>query len=136
MPTSPSKQSEAAVLLGLAVGLRAFSAPAALALRHRPLNGARRVLLVAAVGELIADKLPATPSRLERRGLTGRVLSSTISGQLVAGPRGAARGVGAALASALAGSALRKRRPGAFAAVCEDGVAIALAGSGAARAGR
>lgn len=131
-----SKQSDAAVLLGLAVGLRAFSAPSALALRHRPLNVARRALLVAAAGELIADKLPTTPSRLERRGLTGRALSSAISGQLVAGPRGAARGVGAALASALAGSTLRKRRPGAFAAVCEDGVAIALATAGAARSGR
>jgi uncharacterized membrane protein len=136
MPTSPSRQREAAVLLGLAVGLRTFSAPSALALRQRPLNGARRALLVAALGELIADKLPATPSRLERRGLTGRVLSGAASGQLVAGPRGAARAVVAALAGAFAGSTVRKRRPGVLVAVCEDGVAIALAGAGAARAAR
>jgi uncharacterized membrane protein len=136
MAASASEQREAAVLLGLAVGLRAFSAPSALALRNRPLNAARRALLAAAVGELIADKLPATPSRLGRRGLSGRVLSGAISGQLVAGRRGAARCVSAALASALAGSAVRRRRPGAVAAVCEDGVAITLATAGAARSGR
>jgi uncharacterized membrane protein len=135
MSPSPSKQSEAAVLLGLAAGLRAFSAPSALALRHRPLNGPRRALLLAAAGELVADKLPTTPSRLDRRGLSGRVLSSAISGQLVAGPTGAARSVSAALASAVAGATVRGRAPGILAALCEDGVAIALASAGAARSG-
>jgi uncharacterized membrane protein len=136
MAPSPSKQSEAVVLLGLAVGLRAFSAPSALALRRRPLNAPRRALLLAAGGELVADKLPSTPSRLERRGLTGRVLSSAISGQLVAGPSGAARCVGAALASAVVGYRVRGRVPGIAAALCEDGLAIALASAGAARSGR
>jgi uncharacterized membrane protein len=132
MVASSSLQTRAAVLLGLAAGLRTFSAPSALALRHRPLNAARRALLLAAVGELIADKLPAAPSRLGRRGLSGRVLSSAISGQLVAGPTGAARSVGAALASAIAGYTVRGRAPGPVAAICEDGVAIALASAGAA----
>jgi uncharacterized membrane protein len=136
MSPSPSKQSEAAVLLGLAAGLRAFSAPSALALRRRPLNGPRRALLLAAAAELVADKLPTTPSRLDRRGLSGRVLSSAISGQLVAGPAGAARGVSAALTSAVAGATVRGRAPGVLAALCEDGVAIALASAGAARSGR
>ncbi|HTA35700.1 MAG TPA: hypothetical protein VK761_03205 [Solirubrobacteraceae bacterium] len=136
MAASPSKHSEAAVLLGLAVGLRAFSAPGALALRHRPLNWPRRALLLAALGELVADKLPSTPSRLERRGLSARVLSSAISGQLVAGPAGAARAVGAALASAVTGNAVRNRVPGIATALCEDGIAIVLASAGAARAGR
>ena len=136
MAVAQSRQTQASVLLGLATGLRAFSAPSALALRHRPLNGPRRALLLAALGELVADKLPATPSRLDRRGLTGRVLSSAISGQLVAGPSGAVRCVSAALASAGAGSTVRGRAPGIAAALCEDGVAIALATAGAATAGR
>ena len=93
-------------------------------------------MLLAAAGELIADKLPSMPSRLGRRGLTGRLLSSAISGQLVAGRAGAANGAGAALASAVAGHTARGRAPGWIAAVCEDGVAIALAAAGAARAAR
>jgi uncharacterized membrane protein len=133
MGAAPSRHTQAAVLLGLASGLRAFSAPSALALRRRPLNAARRALLLAAVGELVADKLPSTPSRLERRGLSGRVLSSAISGQLVAGPAGAACGVSAALASAVAGTTVRGRSPGIATALCEDGVAIALAAAGVAR---
>ncbi|HEX4483495.1 MAG TPA: hypothetical protein VH081_06875 [Solirubrobacteraceae bacterium] len=136
MVASQSGQMHAAVLLGLATGLRAFSAPSALALRRRPLNAPRRALLLAAAGELVADKLPATPSRLDRRGLSGRVLSSAISGQLVAGPAGAARSVSAALASAVAGATVRGRAPGVLAALCEDCVAIALASAGAARSGR
>lgn len=136
MAASSSRQTQAAVLLGLASGLRAFSAPSALALRRRPLNAPRRALLLAALGELVADKLPSTPSRLERRGLSGRVLSSAISGQLVAGAPGAARGVGAALASAVAGNTVRNRVPGIATALCEDGVAIVLASAGAARSGR
>ena len=136
MSASGSRQTDAALLLGLAAGLRTFSAPAALALRTRPLNAPRRLVLVVAAGELVADKLPSMPSRLARRGLTGRLLSSAISGQLVAGTAGAARGAGAALASALAGHTARRRSPGWVAAVCEDGLAIALASAGAARSAR
>lgn len=130
------RQTDAALLLGLAAGLRTFSAPAALALRGRPLSAPRRAVLAAAAGELVADKLPSMPSRLGRRGLNGRLLSSAISGQLVAGPEGAARGAGAALVSAVAGHTLRERSPGWVAAVCEDGLAIALASAGAVRAKR
>jgi hypothetical protein len=135
MADSPSRQTEAAVLLGLATGLRSFSAASALALRRRPLNAPRRLLLLAAGGELIADKLPSTPSRLSRRGLTGRIVSSAICGQLVDGPAGAARGVGAAIAAAVAGYSLRSRAAGLLPALCEDAVAIGLASAGAARAG-
>ncbi len=136
MSASGSRQPDAALLLGLAAGLRTFSAPAALALRTRPLSAPRRAVLAAAAGELIADKLPSMPSRLGRRGLSGRLLSSAVSGQLVAGPRGAVRGALAALAGALAGHTARGRSPGWVAAVCEDGMAIALASAGAARSGR
>ncbi len=136
MATTASRQRAAALLLGLAAGLRTFSAPAALALRAPTLGAPQRIVLLGAAGELIADKLPAMPSRLGRRGLTGRLLSSAISGQLVGGPAGAANGAGAALASALAGHTARGRAPGWLAAVCEDGLAIALASAGAARAAR
>jgi uncharacterized membrane protein len=134
--TVASRQRKAALLLGLAVGLRSFSAPAALALRARRLNVARRVVLFAAAGELIADKLPGTPSRLSRRGLGGRLLSGAISGGLVAGPSGAAEAAAAALASAVVGHAVRVRAPGLLPAICEDGVAITLASAGAARSRR
>ena len=46
-------------------------ARAALALRARRLNAPRRAVLLLAAGELVADKLPAMPSRLARRGLPG-----------------------------------------------------------------
>jgi uncharacterized membrane protein len=131
-----SRHRNAALLLGLATGLRTFSAPAALALRARRLTPPRRAVLLAAAGELVADKLPAMPSRLARRGLTGRLVSSALSGRLVAGPSGATAAAGAALAGALAGHAVRARRPGLVTALCEDAVAIALASAGAARARR
>jgi uncharacterized membrane protein len=130
---SGRRQPDAALLLGLAAGLRTFSAPAALALRTRPLAAPGRALLVAAAGELVADKLPCMPSRLATRGLAARLLSGAVSGQLVAGPAGAVCAASAALAAAVAGHTARGRSPGWAAAVCEDGVAIALASAGAAR---
>ncbi len=136
MSALASRHRNAALLLGFATGLRTFSAPAALALRARRLNAPRRAVLLAAAGELVADKLPAMPSRLARRGLTGRLIGGALCGRLVAGPPGAAGAAGAALAGALAGHAVRARRPGLLTAFCEDAVAISLAGAGAARARR
>ena len=136
MDALASRHRHAALLLGLATGLRTFSAPAALALRSRRLNTPRRVVLLAAAVELVADKLPTMPSRLGRRGLTGRVLSSAVCGRLVAGRDGAARGVAAALLGAFAGNAMRQRARGALPAYCEDAAAIALACAGAARSRR
>jgi uncharacterized membrane protein len=124
------------VLLGLAAGMRTFSAPAALALRGGPLTGPRRAVLVTAAGEMLADKLPSMPSRLERRGLSGRLLSGAIAGHRASGPVGGATGAAAALAGAVAGHTARGRFPGRAAAVCEDALAIALANLGAARSSR
>jgi uncharacterized membrane protein len=134
--TASSRPSDAAILLGLAAGLRTFSAPAALALRKRPLGAAGRLLLLAAAVEMIADKLPSMPSRLARRGLTGRLLSSTASGHLVAGRAGARSSAGAALASAVCGNRARGTFAGFLSAVAEDAIAIALATLGAARSRR
>ncbi len=136
MPTSATNRRDAAILLGLATGLRTFSAPAALALHKRPLGPAQRLLLVAAAGELIADKLPAMTSRLSRRGLAGRILSSSVSGALVGGGPGAGSSAAAALASAVCGNRARASFGGRSCALAEDGAAIALAMLGAARAGR
>jgi uncharacterized membrane protein len=130
---SARPQIRSAALLGFAAGLRTFSAPAALVLRERPLNGPRRVVLAAAAGELIADKLPSMPSRLQRRGLTGRILSSAVAGHSVAGAAGAAVGTASALTSAVAGHRARAAVSSPLAAFVEDWLAIALATLGASR---
>jgi uncharacterized membrane protein len=122
-----------AALLGFAAGLRTFSAPAALALRRRPLTKPALVVLAAAVGEMVADKLPSTPSRLERRGLTGRIVSSAFAGHDVAGRAGAATGVASALMSAVAGNRARAAVSSPLGAFAEDWLAIALATLGASR---
>jgi uncharacterized membrane protein len=135
VPSASNRQLRSATLLGVACGLRTFSAPAVLALRKRPLNAPRRLVLVAALGELVADKLPSMPSRLARRGLTGRLLSSSASGGSVAGPTGAATAALAALASAVAGNRARAAIASPLGAFAEDALAIALASIGAARRG-
>ncbi len=131
MAVSAKPHLRSAALLGCAAGLRAFSAPAALVLRERPLNALRRAVLAAAVGELIADKLPSMPSRLQRRGLTGRIFSSAYAGHSVAGRAGAATGVTSALTSAVAGHRARAAVSSPLAAFAEDWLAIALATLGA-----
>lgn len=136
MPTVSARDRQSAILLGLAAGLRTFSAPAALVLRDRPLNSARRAVLLAACGELVADKLPAMPSRLQPRGLTGRLLSSAVAGRSVAGTRGLATGALAALTSAVAGNRLRAALASPLSAYVEDATALSLAALGARRAAR
>jgi uncharacterized membrane protein len=86
-------------LLGVVAGLRSQLPGAVLAARgleptHGPLKllgsgVGRRVAYVAAVGELVADKLPATPSRVER----GALVQRTISGALAGGALASATGV-------------------------------------------
>ena len=131
MAISARPQIRSAALLGFAAGLRTFSAPAALVLRERPLNGPRRAVLAVAVGELIADKLPSIPSRLQRRGLTGRILSSAFAGHSVAGRAGAATGAASALTSAVAGHRARAAVSSPLGAFVEDWLAIGLATLGA-----
>lgn len=121
-----------AVLAGLGAGLRTFTPPAALVLRSSSPRPARALLLAAAAGELVADKLPATPSRLEAAGLGGRLVSGAVCGQAMAGPRGAALAAGAAMAAAAAGATARtrltrRRGRGALWAGLEDALAVGLA---------
>jgi uncharacterized membrane protein len=83
-----------AFCIGLVSGLRSMTAPAVTAwgahgnwlnLAGTPLNFmtstvALIVFVVLAIGELIADKLPKTPSRTKPAGLIGRILGGGLSG--------------------------------------------------------
>jgi uncharacterized membrane protein len=137
------------VLLGSASGLRGQIGMAAIAVRsdsslppilRQPWT--RRVLVAAAVGELIVDKLPNTPSRLEPPGIAGRLVFGALAAGLFAQTRRApwlpASGIGAASAivAAKIGHDLRaqlaKQVPDPAVAVVEDTVALGLASEGAA----
>lgn len=63
--------------LGTAAGLRASLGALAPALLDGS-PGRRRLLTLAAVGELAADKLPQAPSRLEAPSQAGRALSGAL----------------------------------------------------------
>ena len=137
------------MLLGAASGLRGQIGMAAIAVRSDPSlppilrqPWTRRVLVAAAVGELIVDKLPNTPSRLEPQGIVGRLVLGAFAAGLFAQTRRApwlpASGIGAASAivAAKIGHDLRaqlaKQVPDPAVAVVEDTVALTLATEGAA----
>jgi uncharacterized membrane protein len=79
-----------AALLGLATGGRSMSGLAALALTNRSTSGAlgsrwiRRLAGTAAAGELVGDKLPQVPSRLQPQGLLPRLALGAIAGTVLA----------------------------------------------------
>jgi uncharacterized membrane protein len=87
--------------------------------------------------ELVIDKLPSTPSRLERRGLTGRFVAAAAAGAAIARGseqpvlRSAAVAAGAALLSARVGhdvrEALSRTHPPGKVAAAEDAIALRLA---------
>ncbi len=123
-----------AALLGACSGLRTFSGVGALAARGR-LGGPRGRLpiMAAAAGELVGDKLPLTPARIEPPALAGRVAGGTIAGHRAAGPAGAA--VASITAVAAAGAAHRGRAalaarlpvPDPVLGLVEDVLALSLA---------
>jgi uncharacterized membrane protein len=127
-----------AAVLGGVTGARTFLAPAALALRGRLGKVAKFALPVLAAGELVGDKLPMAPPRVEGPGLVGRVVSGAVSGRVSGGARGARVGAAFALAATYPSQALRaqivKRTPvpDIACAVPEDliGVALVAAASG------
>jgi uncharacterized membrane protein len=134
--------------IGVIAGLRTMTAPAAVSwaahLGVIHLEGTRLaflgrsitpwVLTLAALGELVVDQLPSTPSRKVPVQLAGRVLSGAFAGGavgLAAGswPAGLALGVVGAIFGTLAGASARSRLAARFsedrpAAVIEDVVAI------------
>jgi len=138
---------EHAVVLGAATGMRSTVALTALILRRRDglpavlRHPAARPIAVAADGaELVADKLPGTPSRLDPPGLTGRLISAGLAAAVLArsehrGPIPAMLTASvAALAAAKichdARAALARRLPDPVVAIAEDALAIGLAAIG------
>jgi uncharacterized membrane protein len=131
--------------LGLSTGGRTFTAAAVLALRSptttRPV---RRVLPALAVAELVADKLPQAPSRLEPVGVAARAVFG--AGSAVAHARRRRSPVGPAIVIGVAGAAAGAWAghwwrghaddlgvPAIAAALAEDIVVVALAAVGCRR---
>ncbi len=141
-----------AALAGAATGLRATTGLGALIETASPgvpgpltMPVGRAVAGLAVGGELVVDKLPNTPSRLEPPGLISRAVLASAAGALIARaserpmvPAAAVAAV-AALASARIGHDLRvlasRRVPPLAAALAEDVVALALAVGAARSAG-
>jgi uncharacterized membrane protein len=149
-PTAPaSSVLEHAAVLGAATGMRSTVALAALimrssdglpaVLRH---PAARRIAATADGAELLVDKLPGTPSRLDPPGLTGRLISASLAAAVLARSehRGPIPSMLTASAAALAAAkichdaraALARRVPDPVVAVAEDALAIGLAAIGSA----
>jgi uncharacterized membrane protein len=134
-------------LLGLATGGRSLIGGAALAVTN-PAAGSwfdrrstTRVAVLASVGELVADKLPMTPSRLQPRGFIPRLVFGGLGGAVLAHREGhsikvaaTAAGLGAVGAFVGAHAGAMWRRVGAArlgrdlpAALIEDAVVLAAA---------
>lgn len=140
-----------ALLIGVVAGLRAFTAPAAVswaaAIGWIDLSGTWAsfmgatitpwILTLAALAELVGDKLPNTPSRKVPMQFGARILMGAFSGAvlgLVGGEwiGGLVAGAVGAVIGTLGGAAVRSRLAAAFgrdlpAALIEDVVAIVAA---------
>jgi len=139
-----------AFLIGVIAGLRSLTAPAVVAwaahrnwlnLDNTPLSfmastAAVVVFTLLAVAELVADKLPFTPSRTKPPGLIGRIIFGGLAGAGVAAGAqsivlGAVLGVVGGIAGAFGGYEVRTRLvkalkvPDLVIALLEDAVAIA-----------
>jgi|NGEPerStandDraft_6_1074524.scaffolds.fasta_scaffold05491_2 uncharacterized membrane protein len=144
----PSMILVLSLLIGVAAGLRAVTAPTAVSwaayLGWLPLGGtplaflghvaAPWVLTVLAIGELVGDQLPNTPSRKVPVQFGTRILTGALCGAAIAAPSGQllfglGAGVAGAVLGTLGGAAARARLAQAFgrdlpAALIEDAVAI------------
>lgn len=146
----PRAAAGRALGLGAVSGLRSMSGPAfvgrAAAQGRLSLEGTRfaflgsprvsKLLIVFAAGELVGDKLPATPSRTSLPPLLGRAVSGALVGAALfasaerTAAAGGLLGGGAAVAGAFAGERLRAlvgqhvRVPDPIVALVEDGVAL------------
>ena len=99
--------------------------------------------MAAAVGELVGDKLPNTPSRLTPIGISSRLVLGGLVAGLFAQTRqarplpAAALGAASALASAKVGHDVRawvaQYAPDPAVAVVEDALALGLSAAGASR---
>jgi uncharacterized membrane protein len=134
--------------IGIIAGLRSMTAPAAVSWAARfgwldlsatPLIFVGHaftpwILTAFALGELVADKLPTTPSRRTTIPFSARVLTGGLSGAVIGAASGefgigAVGGVLGGVIGTLGGHAFRARLAAAFgkdhpAALIEDAVAI------------
>ncbi len=139
-----------AVVFGIVAGMRSMLAPcgvswaawagilnvgqtplAFMGYRYTPI-----IFTVLAIGELIADKLPSTPSRKAAGPFIARIISGALCGATIGASRNAIvlmtiLGALGAVAGTLVGAAARARLAAAFrrdfpAALTEDLVAILL----------
>jgi uncharacterized membrane protein len=148
---NPSQVLLLAFLIGVVAGLRSLTAPAVVAwgahqnwlnLHNTSLSfmgstAAVAIFTVLAVAELVADKLPSTPSRLKPPGLIARIVLGGLAGAsvAVAGTQsialGAVMGVAGGIVGAFAGHEVRSRLvkslkvPDLVIALLEDATAIA-----------
>ena len=137
-----------ALLIGVIAGLRAMTAPAAVAwathLGRLDLSGTwlaflgnvwvRWILTALALVELVTDQLPSTPSRTVPVQFGARILTGALSGAGVGAAGGSwvgglVAGAAGAVVSTLGGRAFRARLAAAFgsdrpAAFIEDAVAV------------
>jgi uncharacterized membrane protein len=140
-----------ALLIGVVAGLRAMTAPAAVAwgayLGWLPLSGtwagfmghwiAVAIFTVLALVELVTDQLPSTPSRKVPQQFGTRLVIGAFTGAIIGTAGGAlvaglVAGVIGAVIGTYGGAEFRARLAGAFgrdlpAALIEDAVAILLA---------
>ncbi|MGB7950353.1 MAG: DUF4126 family protein [Candidatus Binatia bacterium] len=139
-----------AFLIGFFGGLRALTAPAATAWAarlgwlqiHHPLSligsvPAVAILTLLALLELVADKLPRTPSRTAPPGLIARIVMGGLTGACIAsgGAQGIVLGAAVGAVGGIAGCFLGYRArtglvralgiPDLYVALLEDFVAIA-----------
>jgi uncharacterized membrane protein len=136
------------LLIGVIAGLRSMTAPAAVswAARVGRLNVASTglaflgyaftpwIFTALAVGELVADQLPGTPSRTAPIPFGARILLGALSGAAIGASGGAfvmglVAGIVGAIIGTLGGHAFRARLAAAFgsdrpAALIEDAIAI------------
>ncbi len=138
------------VFLGAASGLRSQLGLAAVVVRSdRSLpsvvrsSWTKRLFAAGAAFELVVDKLPVTPSRLEAQGLVPRLALGALAAGLSAHTRqarwfpAAAIGASSAAVAAKVGHDVRARlarhAPDPAVAVVEDLVALTLAAAGSSR---
>lgn len=149
-------------LLGLASGFRSTLGVAALVLTAKPARHlvsrrsgthtrwTRRIALLGSTGELVGDKLPQAPSRLQPRAAGLRLVLGAVSGATLAHREGSSRGrtiaggvigalgaaVGTRLGASWRGVATKKFGPDLPGALVEDAVAMAAAKYATGRRGR
>ena len=145
-----STGSMSSVTLGAATGLRSQLGVASVVARSDPSlpsmlrhPGIRGLVLAAAAGELVVDKLPGTPSRLAPQGIVPRLALGALAAGLSAQTRqaswlpAAALGASSAAVAARLGHDVRARlarqAPDLAVALAEDALAIAAAAAGASR---